>query len=65
MGYAPTFRADFYGPDLGKAAVFTLNNCISEGFKLGTKNDDFSVPEVGFMAFADQAGIIGTLALSE
>lgn len=65
MGYAPTFRADFYGPYQGKSAVLTLNSCISEGIKIGAKNDDFSVPETGFQAFADQAGVIGTLAVTE
>jgi hypothetical protein len=65
MGYAPSFRADFYGPYQGKSAVLTLNNCISEGFKMGAKNDDFTVPEVGFTAFADAGGVIGTLAVSE
>jgi hypothetical protein len=65
MGYAPSARIDFYGPYQGKSAVLTLNNCISDGFKLGSKNDDFTVPEMGFTAFANQAGIIGTLALTE
>lgn len=65
MGYAPTFRADFYGPYQGKSCVLTLNSCISEGIKMTAKNDDFAVPEMGFQAFADQAGIIGTLALTE
>lgn len=65
MGYAPTFRADFYGPYLGKAAVLTLNSCIADGIKLGSKQDDFMIPELGFMAFANAAGIIGTLAVSE
>lgn len=65
MGYAPSFRADFYGPYQGKNCVLTLNNCISDGFKLGAKNDDFSVPEMGFEAFADSAGILGVLAVSE
>jgi hypothetical protein len=65
MGYAPSFRADFYGPYQGKSAVLTLNSCISEGFKMGSKNDDFTVPEVGFQAFADASGVIGTLAVSE
>jgi hypothetical protein len=65
MGYAPTFRADFYGPFQGKNCVLTLNACIAEGFKMGSKNDDFTVPECGFQAFADAAGVIGTLALTE
>jgi hypothetical protein len=65
MGYAPTFRADFYGPYQGKSAVLTLNNCISEGIKIAAKNDDFAVPEMGFQAFADQAGQVGVLSISE
>lgn len=65
MGYAPTFRADFYGPYLGKSAVLTLNQCIADGIKFPTKQDDFTIPEMGAMAFANSAGIIGTLAFSE
>jgi hypothetical protein len=65
MGYAPQFRADFYGPYQGKSAVLTLNNCISDGFKLTAKNDDFSVPEMGFEAFADSAGVVGVLSVTE
>jgi hypothetical protein len=65
MGYTPSFRADFYGPYMGKSCVLTLNNCVSDGFKLANKNDDFSVPEVGFTCFADNAGVIGVLSVSE
>jgi hypothetical protein len=65
MGYAPTFRADFYGPYQGKSAVLTLNNCISEGIKIAAKNDDFAVPEMGFQAFADVSGQVGVLSISE
>jgi len=65
MGYAPTFRADFYGPYQGKSAVLSLNNCISEGIKITAKNDDFAVPEMGFQAFADASGTVGVLSISE
>jgi hypothetical protein len=65
MGYAPSFRADFYGPYQGKSAVLTLNKCVSEGFKFATKNDDFSVPEMGFTACADASGQVGVLSISE
>jgi len=65
MGYAPTFRADFFGPFQGKHACFTLNSCIAEGFKISPKNDDFSVPEIPFQAFADSAGVIGTMTFTE
>jgi hypothetical protein len=65
MGYAPTFRADFYGPYQGKSAVLTLNKCVSEGIKIAAKNDDYAVPEMGFRAFADVAGQVGVLSISE
>lgn len=65
MGYAPSFRLDMYGPYQGKAAVLTLNSCMSEGIKLSSKNDDFTVPEMGFQAFADAGGVIGTMAFTE
>lgn len=65
MGYAPTFGVDFYGPFQGKSAVLTLNSCIADGWKLSSKNDDFSVPEVGFSAQADASGVLGTLAFTE
>lgn len=65
MGTAPAFRADFFGPYMGHSAVLTLNNCIAGGFKLGTAQDDFTVPEMNFTAFANVAGVVGTLAISE
>lgn len=65
MGYAPTFRVDLYVAYSGKTYVLTLNRCISEGIKLGNKNDDFSSPDLSWKCFADDAGIIGTLSLWE
>lgn len=65
MGYAPTFRADFYAPFDGQSAIFTFNKCISDGFKMANKNDDFGVPELGFTVFADAAGVIGTISLTD
>ncbi|MEY2891167.1 MAG: hypothetical protein RJA98_1075 [Pseudomonadota bacterium] len=65
MGYTPRFRCDYYAPYDGQACVMTFNNCTASGIKLGGKNDDFTIPEVGFDIAADQAGIIGTLAFTE
>ncbi|MDD5247818.1 MAG: hypothetical protein PHY45_02465 [Rhodocyclaceae bacterium] len=65
MGYAPTFRAAFdisYG---GKNATMVLNNCASSKLTLPFKNDDFSIPEFDFSAFADASNNIGYIALSE
>jgi len=65
MGYAPSFRLDMYMPFQGKSAILTLNNCITDGFKLSNKNDDFSIPEFGFTAFTDAGGVLGRLSVAE
>lgn len=65
MGYAPSFRADLYMPFQGKYALLQLFSCIADGMKLSPKNDDFSVPEVGFKAFANAAGQVYKWSLSE
>ncbi|BCA57684.1 hypothetical protein [Sphingomonas sp. HMP6] len=65
MGYAPTFRCDFYSPFNGKSLTITLPACISSKMMFATKLDDFVVPEFDFSGFADAAGNIITYALSE
>jgi hypothetical protein len=65
MGYSPTFRCDLYVPFNGEQLIITMNNCISDGLKMGFKNDDFSIPEFGFSAFADASGNVLTWATAE
>jgi hypothetical protein len=65
MGYAPSFRADLYMAYQGKSWILTLHNCIAEGIKMSPKNDDFSVPEVSFTAFANAAGQVYNWSVSE
>lgn len=65
MGYAPSFRTDLYCQYNGQSFILTLNRCVSEGIKLGNKNDDFTVPDMSWKCFADTAGIIGTLSAVE
>lgn len=65
MGYAPTFRADFSAPFQGKSLTLTLPNCIGGKLGFSAKNDDFSVPEFDFEAFADEAGQILIWSTSE
>lgn len=65
MGQAPTFRTDLYVPYNGEQLVLTFANCITDGFKLGSKNDDFTVPEFGFKCFADSAGKVLDWATAE
>ena len=65
MGQVPTFRCDMYMPYDGKMWVVTATNAITDGLKLGAKNDDFTVPEFSFQCFADAAGKVLDWALSE
>jgi hypothetical protein len=65
MGYAPTFKALLGMTFQGKNFSLGLNQCVSSKFSLNFKNDDFAVPEFDFSAFADAAGNIGYIGLSE
>jgi hypothetical protein len=56
MGYAPTFRTDFFNGFHGNAQTMTLFNCVASKFSLATKLDDFVTQELDFGAFADSAG---------
>lgn len=65
MGYAPSFKLDLYMPYQGKKLIVTLPKVISSKMALAGKNDDFTVPDMDFEAFADDAGNVMTMALSE
>jgi hypothetical protein len=65
MGYAPTFKGDLFVPYAGKTWLMSIPNCISTKFGIGTKQDDFTIPEFEFSGFADAAGNVMTWASSE
>jgi hypothetical protein len=65
MGYAPTFTCELYTPYAGKSLILNLNNCIASKLSLGTKLDDFMIPEFDFSAFADDSGNVLSWSTSE
>lgn len=65
MGYAPVFKVDLLMNYLGKQLTVSLPNAIGGKMGLSTKLDDFMVPEFEFEAFADGAGNVLTLSMSE
>jgi hypothetical protein len=65
MGQVPTFALDLYSPFDGKSIVYSFPKAIAEGIKFGFKNDDYTVPDLGFQCFADTAGNVATWAMSE
>jgi hypothetical protein len=64
-GSAPTFIVSIPLKYNAKWMYLRLNACVSSKLTLATKIEDFLVPEFDFKAFADAAGIIGTLSLTE
>lgn len=69
LGVQPVFQValetTYNGPSGLKKAVLTLNACVSSKLSLALKNDDFTVPELDFDAFADAAGNLFTWSFSE
>lgn len=63
MGAAPTFKADFLNPRSGM--TLTLFAAMVDKFSFATKQDDWTINEVDFSAFADSSQNVfqfGTIA---
>jgi hypothetical protein len=58
IGPAITFSANLFAsdPTTGKQFSLWLYNCVAEKLALGTKLEDFVVPELDFQCFANAAG---------
>lgn len=65
MGYAPTFMCVLNSQYNGGYMHMRFPACISNKFAVATKNDDFTIPEVDIDAFADAAGNIAYISVSE
>lgn len=65
MGYMPFFKANLQTSYAGATLNVALNKCASNKFSMPHKNDDFSVPDFDFSAFADSAGNIGYVSFSQ
>ena len=62
---APTFMMVLTENYNGQALTLQLNSCIADKFTFNTKQDDFTIPEFSFSAFADAALNVGTLSMIE
>jgi hypothetical protein len=64
MGVAPTFQIDFYQTNPNVAGAqwsLRLYNCVSTKLSIASKNQDFTIPELDFEAFANVANNIGEI----
>lgn len=67
MGTAPTFQIDFFqtNPNLAGAQwSLRLYNCVSTKLSVASKNQDFTIPELDFEAFANTANSIGEINMA-
>lgn len=62
LGVAPRFSMALATLYDGKMFVLTLNACVSNKFSFATKMEDFNIPDFEWSAFADNAGIVGTMS---
>lgn len=66
MGEATGFTAIFNGRFGGKQTTLILENCISSKLTLlGTKTEDFTIPEFDFSASVNAVGKVGSLSSSD
>jgi hypothetical protein len=64
MGISPNFQIDFYNSNPNIAGAqwsLRLYACMSSKLTLASKLEDFTIPEMGFEAFANAANNIGEI----
>ncbi len=65
MGTTPTFEAQLYTTFNGLPMNIKLFQCVSSKLSLGTKLDDFMIPEIDFDILANAAGNVGTMSFGD
>jgi len=65
LGYAPTFAADFYIPYQGKSLLVHAYQCVSDKFNIGSKLEDFIIPDFSASCFADSSGRVLDINVDE
>ena len=59
MGVRPKFQVVLRGYFAPNYLYLTLNRCVSSKLALGTKLNDWTIPEMDFSAMADDSNLIG------
>ena len=61
LGPTVNFAANLYGVDPTTSLSYSLQlyNCVTEKFAIGTKLEDFVMPELDFRCYANAAGLYG------
>ena len=65
MGFGPIFEVNLVVPYNNQSALLRIFNAVASKFTFPTKNDDFVIPDFEFAAFANTAGNVFELGLSQ
>jgi hypothetical protein len=65
IGTTPTFQAQLFQSFQGKPVNIKLFNCVSAKLAYATKLEDFTVPELDFVIFANAAGNVFEWSFAE
>lgn len=65
LGTTPTFQCQFYSTFEGKVVSVKIRKAISNKLSIGTKLEDFVMPEFDFAFFADESGNVMDWSFSE
>jgi hypothetical protein len=65
MGQAPTFKMTLNNLYNSKLWTLTLNQCQASKLSLDFKNEDWTVPEFNYSAFADASNNVGMLSITD
>ena len=67
IGPAITFSANLFAtdPTTGKQFTMLLYNCVADKLAMGTKLEDFMIPELDFQCFANAAGQVCQISFGD
>jgi hypothetical protein len=65
LGVAPTFMAVLTERYDNKSLTLQLNACVANKLTFNTKQDDYTIPEFDFGAFADASNNVGSMSMIE
>jgi len=65
MGSAPRFKLVYNTKFEGKALTIQLNSCQIDTLKFSAKGDDYALPELSYIAFANAANVVGMVSVTE
>jgi hypothetical protein len=65
LGLSPFFSMTLSQAFQGKNLTMTFNRCVASKLSLGTKLEDFNIPELDISMMADDSNVVGSISVYE